>query len=72
MKKSKRILALAGVILLVAMYVSTLVFALIDSELAIGLFKASIACTIFIPVFLYAVILIQRLITQSNDDDRSV
>ena len=54
MKKAKRILALSGVILLVAMYVATLVFALLDSPNSFVLFKASIYCTIVIPVIVYS------------------
>ncbi len=54
MKKAKRILALSGVVLLVAMYVATLVFALMDSPNSFMLFKASIYCTIVIPVIVYS------------------
>ena len=46
MKKAKRILALIGVIFLVAMYLSTLIFSLIDSPLASDLLKGSVAATI--------------------------
>lgn len=58
MKKAKRILALAGVVLLVAMYAATLVFALIDSPHSFALFKASVYCTIVIPVIIYGSTLI--------------
>jgi hypothetical protein len=34
MKKGKQILALAGVIILVLMYISTLIFALLDSPMS--------------------------------------
>jgi len=51
--KLKRIIALAGVALLVLMYLSTLIFSLMRGELAETLFKASIYCTLIIPVFLY-------------------
>lgn len=54
MKKAKRILALTGVVLLVAMYAATLVFALTDSPHSFSLFKASIYCTIVIPVIFYS------------------
>ena len=46
MKKAKRVLALLGVILLVAMYGSTLVFAVMDSPMARGLLMGSVYCTI--------------------------
>ena len=54
MKKAKRILALSGVVLLVALYVATLVFALLDSPNSFALFKASVYCTIVIPVIVYS------------------
>ena len=44
MKKAKRILALSGVILLVAMYVATLVFALLDSPNSFVLFNGTNNC----------------------------
>lgn len=50
---AKRILALIGVILLLGMYASTLVFALIKSPHSAVLFKASIYCTIVVPVIIY-------------------
>ena len=65
MKKLKQILALTGAVLLVCMYLATLIFA------APGLFKASVAATILIPVLLYAFILITRLLKDRSDDQRN-
>ena len=45
MKKSKRIMALIGAILLVLLYVSTLIFAFIDSVVSQKLLMAAIAAT---------------------------
>lgn len=69
MKKLKRILAMAGAILLFLMYLSTLVFALIDHSAAPGLLRASIGCTILIPVLLYAFILVSRAVHHDQDND---
>lgn len=69
MKKTKRILALAGAVLLVCMYICTLVFALIDSPAATGFFRASVAATILIPVLLYAYILVARLLKGSGSEE---
>lgn len=60
MKKLQRILALAGVILLVGMYGMTMIFAISQNEASEGWFKASLACTILVPVLLYAYMLIYR------------
>ena len=70
MKKIKQILALIGVVLLVCMYAATLIFALIDSPAASGLFKASVAATILVPVLLYAFILVARLLKNHNYDQK--
>ena len=64
MKKLKRISALLGVFILIAMYLCTLIFALIDSPVASDLLKASIAATIFVPVILYGLLLVTRLLFQ--------
>lgn len=69
MKKTKRVLALIGVVLLVLLYVSTLVFALIDHPAANDLLTAAVAATILVPVILYGFLLIHRLTGQGDDDD---
>lgn len=66
MKKITRILALAGAVLLIALYVSTLIFALMDTDTAATLLKISVAATIILPVLLYGYILIYRL---TNKED---
>ena len=57
MKKVKRILALAGAMLLFALYASTLIFAFIDSDV----------CTIILPVLVYAYILVYRVTRRDTD-----
>lgn len=65
--KTKRILAAIGAFLLFAMYAGTLVFALFDHPAAQDLLMASIACTLILPVLLYAYTLVYRL-TRINED----
>ena len=62
MKKTKRILAILGCVLLIALYVSTLVFALTGSEDAMNLFRASIYATVVVPVLIWAYTFIYRLL----------
>ena len=69
MKKGKRILALIGAVLLIVMYVSTLVFALIDTSLSRDLLKASIACTGILPVLLYGYSLVYRLSQKNSENE---
>lgn len=66
--KLKRIFAWIGIIVLAGMYILTLVFSLMQGEVAMDLFKASIFCTIIIPVVLYAYIMIYRYLKDRNDD----
>lgn len=71
MKKIKRIIALAGAVLLAGMYISTLVFALLDRSETMGLLKASIVCTVVLPVLLYAYTLVYKITKgggSGNDD----
>lgn len=72
MKKIQRIFALLGVVLLLDMYGATMVFAISGSPNSEGWFKASIACTIIVPVFLYANVLIYRYLKNRDEkmDDR--
>lgn len=69
MKKSKRIMALIGAILLVLLYVSTLIFAFIDTVVSQKLLMAAIATTILLPVLLYIYSLFSR--TSHTDDSDS-
>lgn len=65
MKKVKQILALIGVILLVALYVTTLILAITDNSGTMNMFFASVVATIMIPVLIWAYTLIYRL-TRGN------
>ncbi len=69
MKKMKRILAGAGALLLLGMYLSTIILALIGSPNALRLLKASIACTVILPVLLYAFILVYRVAKGEDSDN---
>lgn len=48
--KSKRILALTGAVILITLYVSSIIFALMDNPLAENLLLASLFCTIVIQI----------------------
>lgn len=62
MKKTKRILAILGIILLAALYIATLVFAIIGSEASMNWFRASVYATIVVPVLIWAYGFIYRLL----------
>ena len=69
-KKTVRILAIMGVILLVLLYASSLIFALIGSPEATNLLKVSFVGTIVIPVFLYVYILFYKLTKKKNRENQ--
>ena len=62
MKNIRRILAWTAIILLASMYILSLIFALIKSDLAASLFRASLGCTIIVPVFLYLFLLTAKAV----------
>ena len=62
MKKVKQILAIIGCILLVSMYVVTLVLAVTDDPNTMNAFRASIYCTIIVPVLIWAYGFIYKLL----------
>lgn len=62
MKKIKRILAIIGCILLISMYVITIVLAITDDPNTMNAFRASIYCTIIVPVLIWAYNFIYRLL----------
>ena len=55
MKKARQIIALIGVILLVLLYVSTLVLAIVDKSSSMKLFQTSVIVTIIVPVLIWTV-----------------
>ena len=69
MKKMKRIFAIFGIVLLLAMYGSTLIFALSDHPDALGWLMASLGSTVIIPVFLYAYIMVYKYMKDRNKKD---
>lgn len=73
MKKGKRILALAGVVLLVGLYLVTLLSAVFATPATKDFFKISLLATIIIPLIIYVYMLVYRLISKNNrkDDEES-
>jgi len=68
MNKGKRILALLGVVLLLGLYGSTLVFAIIDNSDTMMMFKASVVATIMIPILIWTYTFIFKLVKKKDDD----
>lgn len=60
MKSSKRIFAIIGAVLLVALYITTLVLAFVDPTEGNVYFKASLFLCVVVPVMIYGYILVYR------------
>ncbi|MCD8104441.1 MAG: hypothetical protein LUF35_05440 [Lachnospiraceae bacterium] len=69
MEKLKRVAAMAGVILLAGMYVVTLILGLTASPATQNMLMASIVCTVVVPVLLYAMMLVARVLGSSDKED---
>ncbi|MCD8022474.1 MAG: hypothetical protein LUF30_05720 [Lachnospiraceae bacterium] len=72
MQKLKRIAAMIGVIILVGMYVIPLILALTGSQGTQNLLMASIVCTIVVPVLIYAMMLVARVLNHTGVEDPSL
>lgn len=71
MKKTKRILALIGVVLLLGLYLITFIAAVTSTPASAGLFKACIYSTVVIPTLLYVYIMIYKLFGKNHKDSDS-
>lgn len=69
MKQVKRVLALIGVVLLAIMYLATLVCALFDTSSSMVMFKASVICTILVPILIWGYTVIYRIAKGKNEQE---
>ena len=70
MKKTKQILAIIGIIILVGMYVATLVCALSGSENFMSMLMASIYTSMVIPVLIWAITFIYKLFNKDDSNEQ--
>lgn len=66
MKNKKKIIAVLGIIVLIGLYLSTLIFAFMDSTLSFQLLQISIFCTIAIPILLYICNMLYKLLNKDE------
>ena len=69
MKRIKRILAITGVVLLVLLYLITLLCALFDASSSMFLFRASVTCTVLVPILLWGYTVSYRLAKKKNEKE---
>lgn len=70
--KSQRILALIGIILLVALYVITLISAIFTTPGTKGLFMACVFATVAVPVMLYAYMMVYRMLKRRAEEEKKL
>lgn len=70
MKKTKRILAIVGIAVLLGLYITTLLLALFNSGAAFNMFKACLYATFVLPVLLYAYSFIYKLLKNNYSKDK--
>lgn len=70
MKKVQRILAILGIIVLVGLYLSTLIFALLGKEF-FSMFMASVFASIVLPVLLWAYSFVYKLIKKLSGNNEN-
>lgn len=66
--KLRRILALAGAVLLLLLYAASIIFAMIRSPLAQSLLMTSMFCTVIIPAVLYGYTVYLRHVRNRSSD----
>ena len=70
MKKTKRILALIGAILLLLMYVAAFIVTILDHTSDMRYWKAAMVATVIIPVLIWAYSFVYKLVKGSDDDTK--
>ena len=68
LKKVKRILAWVGIIIIAALYITSLVLGICGNENTFGLFKLSLTATIVVPVLIWAYNFIYNLLKRHGED----
>ena len=68
MKKAQRVLAILGIILLLGLYLSTLIFALMGKDF-FPLFMASLFSSFVLPVFLCIYSFIYKIVKKDSSQD---
>ena len=58
--KTKRVLAIIGVVILIGLYLFSLIAAILAKPYANGLFLSSVFATFIIPIFIYVFLLMNR------------
>lgn len=69
MKRVKKVVAAILCVALIGLYVATFVLSLLDSENARNLLTASVYMTVVVPVVLYAMALVAKVLGGNEQED---
>ena len=69
MKKTRQILAILGIIILVGMYIATIVCALSANENFMSMLMASMYASVVIPVLIWAITFLYKLFHKDDTDE---
>lgn len=69
--KAKRIMALAGIIILVGLYITTLLLAIFGNENTQSWFMACIAATVIVPIMLWVYSWLYKRLKKDVSDSRT-
>ena len=68
----KRILAILGIVLLLGLYITSLVLALIHSPQALNFLKISLGATLIIPIVLYFILMFMKISKPKLESEEKV
>lgn len=71
MKKVKQIIALLGVILLIGMYCTTIIMAILSSKYFFDFLMASIYATVVIPVLLWIYTFVYQQLKKRSEENKN-
>lgn len=69
---AKRILAILGIIILVGMYITSLILAIIHSPAALNFLKVTLGATLIIPVLLHFIIMFFKLSKPTFEEEEKI
>ncbi|MBR5566057.1 MAG: hypothetical protein IKW08_07855 [Roseburia sp.] len=69
MKKTRQILAIIGIIILIGMYIATIICALSANENFMSMLMASIYASAVIPVLIWAITFVYKLVKKDDTSE---
>ncbi len=70
-KNIKRILAIIGIVIILGLYATTLILAICGDKNTHGLFLASIFATVMVPVLIYIIQWLYKLVKKQAEETRT-